>query len=320
MSCVVFFSAKGAPGASTTAMLVAALWPRPALLADCDPAGGDIGLRLPAPDGRPLDLSRGMLSLLPAARRSLDPRVLLEHSQQVLGGGEVLVGMSGPEQAAAAVAPLWSTLAGAFGALTSHDAIIDVGRLDSRSPVLPLAAEAQLAVCVVQGSLSGVFASRARLRTLLPVLVRGDGSGPRLGVLVQSGDRRDAEGAGSVIQSEFPTVAYLGHLATDPTGARIFDGQPVSRPERTMLVRSGREVVATLHSELSRTRLSREQIAQQPWNAFTGAYASYAPYLSRAAGAPPAEPGPPQPANHSEGRRARRFTRGHRNPGGGDRR
>lgn len=264
MSSVAFFSAKGAPGVTTAAMLVASLWPRAALLADCDPAGGDIGLRLPTPHGRPLDLGKGMLSLLPVARRSLDPDVLLEHAQQVLGGGEVLVGMSGPEQAAA-VGPLWATVAGAFGGLSSHDAIIDVGRLDSRSPVLPLVAVAQLAVCVVQGNLSGVFASRARLRTLLPALIGNDGAGPRLGVLVQSDDRREAAAAGSVIEAEFPTVAYFGHLATDVNGARIFNGQPVSRPERTVLVRSGAEVTATLHAELDRMRRNGAHVAEQPW-------------------------------------------------------
>ncbi|HVU90955.1 MAG TPA: hypothetical protein VHC23_01905, partial [Jatrophihabitans sp.] len=67
MSTVVFFSAKRAPGATTAAMLAAALWQRPAVLADCDPAGGDVALRLPAPDGRPLDVERGLLSLLPLA-------------------------------------------------------------------------------------------------------------------------------------------------------------------------------------------------------------------------------------------------------------
>ena len=42
MSVIAFFSSKGAPGTTTAAMLAASLWPRPALLADCDPAGGDL--------------------------------------------------------------------------------------------------------------------------------------------------------------------------------------------------------------------------------------------------------------------------------------
>lgn len=243
MSTVALFSAKGAPGVTTTAMLMASLWPRPALLADCDPAGGDIGLRLPAPDGHPLDLSRGMLSLLPVARRALDPEALLTHAQAVLGGGEVIVGLSGPEQAAA-VGPVWTTLATAFGTLPGRDVIVDVGRLDPGSPVLPLVGSAALAVCVLGSSLAGVYAARARLRTVLPALAGGDGGGPRVALVVQAGYRRDADGAASVLAGEFPQLVYLGHLATDRDGARIFDGEPVSRPERTLLVRSGTEIVS----------------------------------------------------------------------------
>ncbi len=280
MSVIAFFSSKGAPGTTTAAMLVAALWPRPALLVDCDPAGGDMGLRLPTPDGRPLDLGRGMLSLLPVARRSLDPGVLLEHAQQVLGGGEVLVGMTGPEQAAA-VGPVWTTIAGAFSALSTHDAILDLGRLDSRSPVMPLAAAAGLAVCVVDSSLSGVYSGRARLRTVVPALQGADGGGPRLGLVVQSKDKREAVGASGVVQGEFPNIAYLGQLATDATGAGIFNGRPVSRPERTLLVRSGTDVIAAIRDELNRLQLSRVAPSDQPWNTLTGAYAAYAPYLTR---------------------------------------
>jgi hypothetical protein len=255
MTAIAFFSAKGAPGTTTAAMLVASLWPRPALLADCDPYGGDVGVRLPTPDNRPLDLFRGMLSLLPVARRSLDAQTLLEHAQATLGGGEVLVGLSGPEQAVAG-GPVWATLAEAFGGLVGHDVVLDLGRLDTRSPVLPLALSCQVVVCVVQASLSGVFASRARLRTLMPSLVGMDGGGPTVGVLVQAEDRQQAESAVSVLQAEFPQLAYFGHLVTDPQGARIFDGLPVSRPERTLLVRSGSEVVGALTAELDRRLLA----------------------------------------------------------------
>jgi hypothetical protein len=273
MTSIAFFSAKGAPGATTTAMLVASLWPRQVLLADCDPAGGDVGLRLPSPEGRPLDLYQGLLSLLPVARRSLSPEVVLEHAQSTLGGGEVLVGLSGPEQALAG-GPVWSTIAAALGELTDRDTILDVGRLDARSPVLPLVTSAQLAVCVVQATLSGVYASRARLRTLLPALVGSDGSGPRVGFLVRAADARQAESAASVIHSEFPNLAYLGHLVTDPVGAGIFDSAPVSRPERTLLVRSGAQLVGNLTAELDRMLHARTRPAASAPNVPAGGYAA----------------------------------------------
>jgi cellulose biosynthesis protein BcsQ len=73
MALVTVMSAKGAPGATTTAMLLAALWPQDTLLVDADPSGGDVALRLPRLDGRALDRDRGLLSLLPLARRGVTP-------------------------------------------------------------------------------------------------------------------------------------------------------------------------------------------------------------------------------------------------------
>jgi hypothetical protein len=250
MSIVSFFSAKGAPGTTTAAMLVASLWPRPALLVDSDPAGGDIALRLPTPDGRPLDLSRGMLSLLPLARRDIAPEQVLSHAQQVLGGGEVIAGLAGPEQATAA-GPVWSALADVLARLPEHDVVVDLGRFTANSPVLPMAARADVAIMVVRDSVSGVYAARSRLRAVGPVLTGLDGGGPQLGLIVQSNSDHDAESAASVIRAEVEDVSYFGRFAWDPDGVRIFDGQSVRRPERTMAVRSGRALVAGLDAALA---------------------------------------------------------------------
>lgn len=40
MAVLALTSAKGAPGVSTAALAMTLLWPRAALLAECDPAGG----------------------------------------------------------------------------------------------------------------------------------------------------------------------------------------------------------------------------------------------------------------------------------------
>ena len=248
MSVVAFFSAKGAPGVTTAAMLAASLWPRPVLLADCDPGGGDVGLRLPAPDGRPLTPDRGLLSLLPVARRALAPAALLDHTQQVLGGGEVLVGVSGPEQTNAG-GPVWDAIATAFTRAPERDVVVDVGRLDARSPVLPLVTGADIALCVVGSSLSSAYLTRARLRTLVPAL--GGALGPKLALLVRAESDAEARDTAAPIIEEFPETVVLGHLRHDPAGAGIFEGRPVNRPERTLLVRSGRTVLDALFAELT---------------------------------------------------------------------
>lgn len=248
MSTVAFFTAKGAPGATTDAMLTAALWPRRALLIDCDPAGGDMALRLPAASGSALDVSTGMLSLLPLARRPMTPADVLSHAQVALGGTEILAGIASPDQAIAA-GSVWSSLADLFAGLPDHDAIIDVGRLYPTSPVLPLVQHADLAVCVVHANLTGVIAARSRLRTLLPALAR-EGFGPRGGFLVRAADRRAADGAARVLGEEFVGLPYFGWLPEDVVGASLFEGARVPRPERTMLVRSVATVVAQLDEAL----------------------------------------------------------------------
>ena len=56
MALIAVAADKGAPGVTTTALALAAVWPRPVLLAECDPAGGDLVYRLPAgasPPSRP---------------------------------------------------------------------------------------------------------------------------------------------------------------------------------------------------------------------------------------------------------------------------
>ena len=47
MALIAVAADKGAPGVTTASVALAAVWPRPVLLAECDPAGGDLVYRLP---------------------------------------------------------------------------------------------------------------------------------------------------------------------------------------------------------------------------------------------------------------------------------
>src|SRR4051812_41743049 len=80
----VVTSGKAAPGVTTSAWALALSWPRPLLVADCDPAGGDMAAGLLA--GR-IVVDRGLLSWSAAARRDLSPAesadLLTEHAAQV---------------------------------------------------------------------------------------------------------------------------------------------------------------------------------------------------------------------------------------------
>ena len=243
MALVVLASAKGAPGTTTAALALAALWPRPVLLADCDPVGGDVALRMPRLDGGPLDPDVGLVSLAAAARRGLQADTLHQHTQQVVGGLDVLVGLRAAEQSAG-MDPLWPLLGGALASMPGVDAIADVGRIGPGSSVLPLLRSAHLVVLVVRPDLSSVFHTRERLAALTSTLRSSSIDAVRTAVLVVAdpGDRRSVADVRDTMARLEHGPEHVWDIALDPKGARVFDGLAVSRPERTQLARSAAAV------------------------------------------------------------------------------
>ena len=137
-------SAKGAPGTTTSAHVLAAVWPGPVLLADADPAGSDLLYRLRTDNGLPLDAERGLLSLAAAVRNNPNAAIE-EHITVVDGGLDVLLGMPRPEQAAA-IASSWGAVATRLR--TARDVLCDTGRLVPGSPSLPIAMSSDLLLLV----------------------------------------------------------------------------------------------------------------------------------------------------------------------------
>ncbi|MGH9157819.1 MAG: hypothetical protein ACRD1K_18735, partial [Acidimicrobiales bacterium] len=116
-------------GASTAAIALASVWPRPVLVAELDPAGGDIATRFGLP------ANAGVLSLAAAGATALSPDKLAEHTQ-LADGLAVLVGPPGAEQAEAAMATLWTCLPRVLAALPGRDVMADCGRLGPAAPVV----------------------------------------------------------------------------------------------------------------------------------------------------------------------------------------
>lgn len=259
MALITVFSAKGAPGATTTAMLLATLWPRTSLLVDADPAGGDVALRLPDGQGQALDSERGMLSLLPAARRGLVPHTVLSHAQTVLGGQQVVVGLRGPEQARAADA-LWPVLAESFAAFPGVDVIVDAGQVSSTDKHLALVDRAAVAVAVYRPRISSVMTLRRRLTALSDLLSTSPATTGVLAI-ADGKETRDVESAAATLRADLPWLRDFGILADDPAAARMFDGLPVSRPERTMLARTGRRVVERIVAEIGEAPVPADEAA-----------------------------------------------------------
>ena len=131
MALIALVSAKGSPGVTTLAMALAQVWPRRVLVAECDPAGGDIAAGYL---GGQVDADRGLLNLTVAARRTNLAAAL--PSQLVAlddtGSRCLLPGLQDPALAAG-LATWWDRLADLFAELgtgeAGTDVLADCGRL-----------------------------------------------------------------------------------------------------------------------------------------------------------------------------------------------
>ena len=146
MAYIAFASAKASPGVTTTVTALAAAWPaeRALLVAEVDPSGGDLVVRLD------LSTDPGLVSLAAAGRRELGADRLIEHTQLLAtpGGVEgavrrVLVAPVSAEQATVSLSALRGGLGRALDEL-DLDVLVDCGRLDPSSPAFDLAVNADL--------------------------------------------------------------------------------------------------------------------------------------------------------------------------------
>jgi len=247
MALVVIASAKGAPGVTTLTVALGALTPG-AIVADLDPDGGDLALRYGRDDGAPLDPDLGLLSLAASLRRDHTDAVspsgpVEEHLQVADGGLDVLLGVTGPDQAVG-LGPLWSPLARAL-AETGRMVFADCGRLGPSSPAMPVLMQADAVVLLARAELEELAHLRERLRFLTATLP-GRYAGPaRIGVVLVAGERDRAAGPRTeqLLRASGLAVPVLGLIADDPRGAGRVRGLHGGRAGRTTLVRSIRSLL-----------------------------------------------------------------------------
>jgi hypothetical protein len=250
MGLIAVASAKGSPGATTTALLFGALWPRPVIVAECDPHGGDVAARLPAVDGSVIDPDRGLLSLGAAGRKMLRPELVPEHTQRISGGLEVLVGVRTPEQSAG-LAQQWGQLGPIFGGIPGYDVIADAGRLGAATPQNVMLPSATDLVMVCDTQPSNVVHLRERILALQPSLRPESTNGTRIHIVVVADPKRRqaVREIGEAMRRAAANVAEVYHLADDPKGAGFFAAEAAGRPDRTALVKSALPVVARLAAD-----------------------------------------------------------------------
>jgi hypothetical protein len=248
MALIAIASDKGAPGVTTAALALAAVWPRPVLLAECDPAGGDLVYRFPAADGGHLDPRRGVLSLAVVARRGMQPHQVWEHAQKLHGGLDVLVGVTNAEQGAG-LSLLWGPIGKALASLPQADVIADCGRLGADGPLYDLLAEATTVALVTKARVGDVIRLRDRAAAFAAAVQSRGRRGFGVGVVVVADHKKFRSALGEVQhvlgQAGVPATV-LGGLAHDGKGADLLSGQWGGSLDRTLLIRTAREVAQRL--------------------------------------------------------------------------
>lgn len=242
MALVMVASVKGAPGATTTALALAATWPRPALLADLDPDGGDVRYRLDAADGEPLGQEPGLLTYAAMIMEGPDVR---DHLQELPGGLEVLVGLPSAD-ASEAIDRKWAPVGALLQATPDRDVVADCGRIHPLSPLEELFPYAAALLLVTRPTVDGVAHLRARIEAM------DDAPPIYVAVVTGAADSRSAIQVQAVLDSAGLPATVLGRIAYDPVGAGTLAGEWTDRLSRSWLMRSARDLGARLVRDIDR--------------------------------------------------------------------
>ena len=314
MALIAVAADKGAPGVSTASLALSAVWPRPVLLAEVDPAGGDLVYRLPSADGGRLDPRRGMLSLAVAARRGIHPHQVWEHTQKLYGGLDVLTGVSNAEQAGG-LQLLWGKIGQVFAAIPQLDVVADCGRLGMDGPFYDMLGYASSVVLVARPNLEGVVRLRDRVAVVAAALAKRGQPGAILNVMIVADYKQfrqaTAEVGAALEQGNVPG-RVVGGLAYEPKSAEMLRGEWGGKLDKSMLIRTAREIAARLTAELPvlpggthPAELQRQQHVEAgqlrgvPAGQWPGPDSRQQPVPAAEPGSQPRYAGPP-PAHHAE--------------------
>lgn len=265
---IAVFGVKGSPGATTTALLIAALWPSaaPAVVVGADPAGDDLPLRLAGPSGQALPSTPSIASLaVDCSSGSALAGGIWPHALQTAAAIPTVLGLPSPAPMDKTIRQHGTRLA---DALASYESVIlDCGRLTPSSPALVFAAAADVVVLVVPDSAEGCFHARDLLGGLLANAARKEGVRSVVVPIVVAEARRAAAAAAqltaAVSARGIPAEAPLS-VAWDPRTVARLCGSGLVGMSKTPLVRSAAPVAAALYDMQLRIRSERGLRPQEP--------------------------------------------------------
>jgi hypothetical protein len=241
MSIVALASVKGSPGVTTTALALALWWPRPLVVMEADPAGGDLGARLGLPE------EPGLVGLAASLRRDSrggtpDGASIERYVKTASEGISLVTAPAGSRQATAAVGLLsgLATLSLPDGAdlLLDLGRLVDTGRRDQALLTGSLVDAADLLVWVSRPQL-------ADLAHLAAAVERRQDSDPEPVVVLTGGGPYPADEVATAL-----AVTVLGNLPADPSGAAALWAGSGRTWAHSALGRATRDLAAAL-AELS---------------------------------------------------------------------
>jgi len=162
----VVASGKAAPGVTTSTWALGLAWPRAVLVADCDPAGGDMAPGLLA--GR-VSTEHGLLSWSASARRGIPAMtaatMFAQHVFELPERREAwfMPGFTNATQGFSFTEDIWERLALALERsrpATGRDAVVDAGRLVGERGNWPVLRAADHVLLAVRPSVRSVHAAQ----------------------------------------------------------------------------------------------------------------------------------------------------------------
>jgi hypothetical protein len=255
MAILLLTSTSGSPGATTLAVGLALTWPRPILLADCDPGAHQAILA-----GYLAGRSAGGKGLLRVAEAHRDRRPVREAvlDQTLPLSAEqdsrrlFLPGFTKPSSAMH-FGGVWEDLAEAFDRLgeVDLDVIIDCGRLGLYGLPAALLERSALTAVVVTSTLRSIMSARVHLPTLRDHARLGSADRRHLGLIVV-GEGQPYQRSEIAKALEVPVITTIAH--DRQTAAHLSEGRPRHRRfDTSPLMRSIRDASSELSSTLQRS-------------------------------------------------------------------
>lgn len=248
MALIAVTAATGAPGATVTSLALTLAWPRTALLAECDPAGGSV---LSGYLAGQLPADRGLTGLAVADYHG---QLIEDFANNLLWLDEdspqrlLLPGVSEPTQAAA-LANTWPRLAPYLRQLELSeppvDVVADCGRVPALHGPTPVLRNADVTLLVVGRTLSAVAAAQSRVKMLKETVEPGG----VLRLVVRGRGEYDAREIAKRLDTR-----VLVELPEDPKSAAVLSNGGSGLPRGSALLRAARSAGEELQKLIEQRR------------------------------------------------------------------